>query len=136
MPSLVSLVMGGIHRITDATVKIVAPNAPNLQIWILWKCANITDDGTPSCSFSPSSDFLQLIGVTAIGNNNHLLTHIQLSDCSRISDKGVRELALGCPLLTTVLLGGYVVYPFILNFIYLKINLIRSTGGLQFQMRE
>eukprot|EP00026_Physarum_polycephalum_P004574 Phypoly_transcript_04596.p1 GENE.Phypoly_transcript_04596~~Phypoly_transcript_04596.p1 ORF type:complete len:517 (+),score=40.15 Phypoly_transcript_04596:553-2103(+) len=90
MPSLVTLDMKGMHRITDATVKKVALNTPNLQVWILWKCSNITDEG-----------------VTAIGNNCHLLTHIQLTDCSRITDKGVQELALGCPLLTTILLGGW-----------------------------
>ncbi len=98
--------MGGVARITDVAVQNIAQNAPNMQVWNLWKCGNITDAGMSrdiKVYFLPPS----ILGVIAIGKNCHSLQHIQLSDCSRITDKSLHSLAEGCPELITAILGGY-----------------------------
>jgi hypothetical protein len=44
--TLVSLMLGGDDQITDKTVKKIAMFARTLQVLNLWKCANITDEGS------------------------------------------------------------------------------------------
>lgn len=51
MKYFVTLVMAGVVRITDATIKRIAENAPNLQAWNLWRCGLTTDEGNPSIIF-------------------------------------------------------------------------------------
>lgn len=48
MKYFVTLVMAGVVRVTDVTIKRIAENAPNLQAWNLWRCGLTTDEGNPS----------------------------------------------------------------------------------------